>query len=171
MRMLLALHAILLLLASTGFTIVTALFGKTSLQWCYFRFVSKSGWGFRYVSDYSAAEIVIYLLAFAVGAAGFFVALNSRRPVVGGLGVLLSLAGILSFGIEGSHWIVDRFCSMVKRFGRGADFGRVDGAGRTNTANRRSTINPQASDQGRLMICSREPLWNTVATTLHIPQC
>ncbi len=37
MRILLALHAIVLLLASTGFTIVTAFLGNASIQWCYFK--------------------------------------------------------------------------------------------------------------------------------------
>ncbi len=113
MRFLLALHAILLLFASTGFTIVTALLGKASLQWCYFRYVSSNGWGARYISDYTAPEIVTYLFAFAVGVVGFFIALKSRRPVIGGLGVLLSLIGVLSFSIEGSHWIFEHHRSWL----------------------------------------------------------
>ena len=107
MRVLLALHAIFLLLASTGFTIVTALLGKASIQWCYFRYVSSNSWGVPYVSEYSAPEIVTYLLAFIMGVVGFFLAWQSQRPFVGVLGVLLSLIGTISFAIEGSHWIVD----------------------------------------------------------------
>ncbi len=107
MRTMLAMHTILLLLASTSFTIVTALLGKASLQWCYFKYASSSGWGVRYVSDYSAPEIVTYLLAFTVGAIGFFVAAKSGRPAVGIVGVAPSLIGILSFAMEGSHWIID----------------------------------------------------------------
>ncbi|TWU43426.1 hypothetical protein Q31b_24660 [Novipirellula aureliae] len=107
MRILLALHATLLLLASTGFTIVTAFLGNASLHWCYVKYASSNGWGVKYVSDYSAAEIVTYLLAYTLGVVGFLVALKSRHPVVGLLGVVLSLIGLLSFAIEGSHWIVD----------------------------------------------------------------
>ena len=113
MRILLALHAILLLLASTGFTIVTAFLGKASIQWCYFKYASRNGWGVPYVSDYSAPEIVTYLLAFTVGVAGFFMAFKSRHPVVGVLGILLSLIGILSFALEGSHWILAHNRSWV----------------------------------------------------------
>lgn len=106
MRILLAIHAILLLLASTGFTIVTALLGKSSLQWCYFKYASSNGWGFKYVSDFSALEIATYILAFTFGVIGFCAAVKNNRPVVGVLGVFLSLLGVLSFAIEGSHWFI-----------------------------------------------------------------
>ena len=113
MRILLTLHAILLLLASTKFTIITAFFGNSVLQWCYFKYASSNGWGFKYVSDYNVAEIVTYLLGFTVGAIGFFAASKRGHLVVGVLGVSLSLIGILSFAIEGSHWIVDHNRSWV----------------------------------------------------------
>jgi len=71
----LAIHAILLLLASTDFTIVTSALGKGSLRWCYFRYVSENGFGYEFVSDYNVLSIVMYVLAFAVGIAGFSVAL------------------------------------------------------------------------------------------------
>lgn len=107
MRILLAIHVILLLLASTSFTIVTAFFGQASLQWCYFKFASNNGFGVEYVSDFSAPEIATYLLAFTFGVIGFSAAMKNKRPVVGALGAALSLLGILSFAIEGSHWFID----------------------------------------------------------------
>jgi hypothetical protein len=113
MRILLAIHAILLLLVSTNFTIVTALFGKTSWQWCYFRYSSRNGFGVEFVSDYSPLAIVTYLLAFAVGIAGFSVAFQHGRRVVGLLGAALSLMGLISFAIEGSHWIFDHHRSWL----------------------------------------------------------
>ena len=54
-----------------------------------------------------------YLLGFTVGAIGFFAASKRGHLVVGVLGVSLSLIGILSFAIEGSHWIVDHNRSWV----------------------------------------------------------
>jgi len=107
MRILLAIHAILLLLASTNFTIATAFLGKTSLQWCYFKYASSNGWGVEYVSNFTAPEIATYSLAFAVGVIGFSAAIKNKSAVVGMLGVVLSLLGLLSFAIEGSHWFVD----------------------------------------------------------------
>ena len=44
MRLLLLLHALLLLLASTDFTIVTAALGQDSWRWSYFKYSSQSGW-------------------------------------------------------------------------------------------------------------------------------
>jgi hypothetical protein len=113
MRILLVLHAILLLLASTGFTIVTTFLGNSSFQWCYFKYSSRNGFGVQFVSDFSALEIATYLIAFAIGVLGFSIALKNGRPLAGGLGVLLSLIGFLSFAIEGSHWIVDHNRSWV----------------------------------------------------------
>lgn len=112
MRILLALHAILLLLASTGFTIVTAFAGNSSFRWQYFRYHSSNGFGVKFVSDYSVFEIVTYLLAFGVGVFGFSLAVKSR-PLVGAAGVLLSLIGLLSFVIEGSHTLVDHHRSWL----------------------------------------------------------
>jgi hypothetical protein len=113
MRILLVTHAILLLLASTGFTIITAWRGKSSLQWCYYKYALQSGWGTRYVSDYSALEIVTYLLAFSVGIAGFLYALKDNHVVVGSLGVVLSMIGSLSFAFEGSHFFIEHHRSCI----------------------------------------------------------
>jgi hypothetical protein len=49
----------------------------------------------------------MYLLAFAVGIAGFSVALQHGHRVVGSLGVVLSVIGLVSFAIEGSHWMIE----------------------------------------------------------------
>ena len=49
----------------------------------------------------------MYLAAFSVGVIGFTLALRQGRLVVGTLGVVLSLLGLISFGMEGSHWILE----------------------------------------------------------------
>ena len=107
MRILLLLHALLLLLASTDFTIVTAALGQDSWRWSYLRYSSQSGWGYEYVSDYSLPVVLTYIAAFAAGLAGFAVACRRGRWLIGMLGVVLSALGLVSFGIEGSHWFVD----------------------------------------------------------------
>ena len=113
MRLLLIVHAILLLLASTAFTIVTAMFGGRSLQWCFYSYSFRSGFGTPYVSDYSLPVVVTYVLAFAVGIAGFAVAYRDGKSVAGFLGVILSVAGVISFAIEGSHWLFDHHRSWI----------------------------------------------------------
>ena len=107
MRPVLAIHAILLLLASTDFTVVTAIFGDHAWKWCYFRYASQSGFGYVYHSEYTLWAIWAYLLAFVAGTVGFSVALQHGRRVVGTLGVVLSVLGLVSFAIEGSHWIFE----------------------------------------------------------------
>ncbi len=106
MRRLLLLHAFVLLLASTDFTLVTSLFGGDSLRWCYYRYVSQSGWGYEYVSDDSLPVVATYITAFVLGIFGFCLAWSRGLRVVGVIGVVLSCIGIISFAIEGSHWLV-----------------------------------------------------------------
>src|SRR5688572_31924139 len=104
MRRTLLLHAFLLLLASTEFTIVTSALGGDSLRWSYFKYASQSGFGYKYASQYTLPVILTYLAAFSVGLAGFTLALRKGRPVVGTFGVVLSMLGLISFAVEGSHW-------------------------------------------------------------------
>lgn len=107
MRLLLVLHALLLLLASTDFTIVTAPLGQDSWRWCYLKYSSQSGWGYQYVSDYTLPIVLTYIAAFAVGIVGFALAWPQGRWLIGLLGVVLSVLGLISFGIEGSHWVFE----------------------------------------------------------------
>jgi hypothetical protein len=113
MRILLGLHSLLLLLASTKFTVVTSLLGHTGFDWCFYKYGSSNGWGVPYVSDYRALEVVTFLLAFGIGAIGFLLALKGRLPILAFLGLLLSLVGGLSFTLEGSHWLIDHNRSWI----------------------------------------------------------
>lgn len=114
MRPLLLLHALLLLLASTDFTVVTATFGQEdSWRWCYFKYDSESGWGYQYVSDYTLPVVLTYLAAFAVGTVGFAVVSLRGRWLIGVLGLVLSVLGLISFGIEGSHWVLEHHRSWL----------------------------------------------------------
>ncbi len=107
MRLLLLLHALLLLLASTDFTVVTSALGQDSWRWCYFKCSSQNGWGYQYVSDYSVLVVLTYIAAFAVGIVGFALAWLQGRWLTGMVGVVLSILGLVSFGIEGSHWVFE----------------------------------------------------------------
>ncbi len=83
MRLLLLLHALLVLLASTNFTIVTAALGQDSWRWSYFKYASQSGWGYEYVSDYALPVVLTYIAAFAVGIVGFAVVCLQGRCSTG----------------------------------------------------------------------------------------
>lgn len=113
MRPLLLIHLILILLASTNFTIVTSVLDGERFEWCYYAFAWRSGFGFEYVSNYSLSEVVTYLGAYAVGVAGFYAAWKLKRDGLSVLGIVLSVIGMLSFSIEGSHWIIDHHRSLM----------------------------------------------------------
>ena len=113
MRLALLLHALMLLLASTDFTLVTAALGRDSLRWCYFKYASHSGFGYEFASQYTLPVVLTYLVAFALGLAGFSLALGRGRAVIGTLGVIFSALGLISFGIEGSHWVLSHHRSWL----------------------------------------------------------
>lgn len=107
MRWLLIVHALLMVLASTAFTVVTSLTNSAPFQWCYFHYSFRNGFGSPYQSDYTLAVVVTYMLAFAVGLAGFLLAIRRQRPVTGTVGAVLCAMGLISFGMEGAHWLFD----------------------------------------------------------------
>jgi hypothetical protein len=107
MRLVIVAHLILLALASTNFTIVTRFLGGEHFEWLYYKYQFESGFGAVYQSPFSVAVIVTYLLAFAAGAVGFSMAIGRGRQFIGGWGLILSVLGLVSFGIEASHWFSD----------------------------------------------------------------
>lgn len=113
MRIVLAIHAALILLASTAFTVVTAPFGGSSLQWSFFSYSFRSGFGTPYVSDYSTAIVLTYLIAFAFGVIGFTMAYRTGRIRTGMFGLFLSVIGSVSFAVELSHLFVDHHRSWI----------------------------------------------------------
>ncbi|QDV13669.1 hypothetical protein CA51_35600 [Rosistilla oblonga] len=113
MRIVLAIHAALILLASTAFTAITAPLGGNSLQWSFYSYSFRSGFGTPYVSDYSTAVALTYLIAFAFGGIGFTMASRRGRIRTGMLGIILSVIGFVSFTVELSHVFVDHHRSWI----------------------------------------------------------
>lgn len=112
MRLLLFVHLILLLLASTDFSIVTFVAGEP-LHWQYLDYRSSSGFGRPYVSDYSFAVVATYLASYLCGTFAYLAARARGLRVVGSVGLLLCLIGVASFILEISHWIVDHHRSWI----------------------------------------------------------
>ncbi|MCA9095464.1 MAG: hypothetical protein KDA68_18420 [Planctomycetaceae bacterium] len=106
MRTLLIMHLVAVILASTDYSILTAPFNG-GLHWEYFRYKSFSGWGpnGKYTPDNSLLVVVTYLIGYVLGAVSFPLAVRKGNPWAGILGTVLSLVGIVSFGIEVSHWV------------------------------------------------------------------
>lgn len=101
----LAFHAGLLVLASTKFRVVSWIWGTWSWAWNFFEYSYQSGWGYTYESNYSLPVVSAYVAAYLVGMAGYFLAWNHVRGGWRVLGVILSGLGLVSFLIEGSHWL------------------------------------------------------------------
>ncbi|WP_417730392.1 hypothetical protein [Rosistilla oblonga] len=113
MRIVLAIHAALILLASTAFTVITATLGGNSLQWSFYSYSFRSGFGTRHVANYSTAVALTYLIAFVFGGIGFALAFRRGRIRTGMLGVILSVIGFVSFTVELSHVFVAHHRSWI----------------------------------------------------------
>ena len=107
MRITLFTHALLMLLASTSFTVVTFFTEDQPLQWCYLKYSHQSGFGYVYESDFSPIVIATYFISFLAGLIGFSVAYQRGRRIIGFAGAILSAVGLISFAIEGSHLFVE----------------------------------------------------------------
>jgi hypothetical protein len=106
-------HAGLLLLASTRFSIVSWIVGKWAWSCDYIQYSYQNGWGYPYHSDYSSVVVLTYLAAFLVGVIGYLMA--GRRIVGAGgtLAIILCVLGLISFLVEGSHWLWDHHLSLI----------------------------------------------------------
>ena len=108
-------HLVLLALASTSFTLVT---GWSSGDWkCnFYTYCYADGWGHAYRSDYTLPVIVTYLAAHAAGIAVYAFAWGAGSRFIAGTGLALCIVGLVSFGIEGSHWIWTHNLSWIASF-------------------------------------------------------
>lgn len=107
MRRILLLHVCLLVLAVTRFTIATSAFVGGFPRWSFVTFVSQNGFGYKYASPFSLPVVLTYIAAYTVGLVGFTLALKRGSSIVGTLGAAMSVLGLVSFLIEGSHWAIE----------------------------------------------------------------
>ena len=107
----LLLHLAALVLACTAFTVVTAPLGGHGFRWNYFSYAYANGWGYTYQSDYSLAEVLAYLTAFALGVVCY--ALPTRPVFLARFAMLLCVVGFVSFAVELSHWFFDHHLCLI----------------------------------------------------------
>ena len=109
---LLAVHAALLLIAMTSFTILTV-FDDGQLSWQFFElsyhYSSRAAYGF----PYGLAVVLVYLAANATGLAAYYQSYRDDSPGVGLAGMLLCGVGLASFAFELTHWIVNHNYSCI----------------------------------------------------------
>lgn len=109
---LLVAHLVLLLLASTSFTVLTY-FTERRFQIQYFQYLWQHGWGLRYQFPYSLSVVLTYVAAYAVGVVVYYVAYRDGAKILGSVGLLLCVAGVASFAFEATHWLVDHYTSLI----------------------------------------------------------
>lgn len=109
-------NIVLLLLASTNFSIIMFLGENTSFSWNYYTYAFRNGFGYEYVSDYSLAQVLTYIAAYSAGLISFAYLYFRSSKLLSFLGFILSLLGLISFIIEGSHWVVDHHQSWIVSF-------------------------------------------------------
>src|SRR3954451_11458545 len=110
--LLLMTHVVLLVLASTSFTVVTGL-RDHHFQWQYLNYVSQSGWGVPYQVPYSLPVVLTYLAAYGTGLATYIVAWQWGSRIISGAGVLLCAVGFTSFAYELRHWFSEHYGSWI----------------------------------------------------------
>ena len=105
-------HVILLVLASTSFTIVTAWRGDP-IQWEYFRYASQSDWGTPYQFPYTLPVVLTYVAAYAVGVAGYLLAWRHGSRILATAGIVLCAVGCASFIFELTHWVSEHYRTWI----------------------------------------------------------
>jgi hypothetical protein len=109
---LLGLHFLLVVLASTSLTVVTG-FHDGKFQWEYFNYFWYHAWGVPYAFPYTLPVVTVYLAAYASGIATYLAIRRSGSPNLGLAGMVLCAVGFASFAFELSHWFVDHSRSWI----------------------------------------------------------
>lgn len=105
-------HLILLLLASTFFTIIPG-FGDRPLRWEYFRYAWQTGRGVPYEFPYALTIVLTYLAAYSVGMCAYWLAMRGGSRAIGLAGLLLCGLGLASFAYELTHWLSAHYGTLI----------------------------------------------------------
>ncbi len=109
---LIAAHALLLVLASIAFTVVTG----ERFQIQLFRYSSENGFGNNYQSPDSLPVVVTYIAAYGGGMLAYLVLWGRGWRKLAATGGLLCVAGFLSYSLELTHWFFDHNRSLIVSF-------------------------------------------------------
>ena len=112
----LLLHIILVLLASTNFTILALVRDVKSFSWNYYTYSYRNGFGYTFESDYSLQQVLTYIGAYATGLILFALVFVKGLRITDFLGFGVCSLGLVSFIIEGSHWISEHHLSWIASF-------------------------------------------------------
>ena len=131
-------HAVLLVLASTNFSVVSWIWGESAWSWSCFQYSFRNGWGHTYVSEYGLGQVLCYIGAYGLGVAAFAIARVRLRLGFSTPAIIVCLLGAASFGIELTHWLWPHHLSLIASFPEvmvilwvivGAQLGRISRRG------------------------------------------
>jgi hypothetical protein len=108
-------HLVLLALACTSFTLVTV-WANGAWTCNFYTYRYAAGWGYAYRSDYTLPVVITYLAAYAAGIAVYAFAWGAGSRFLAGSGLALCIVGLVSFGIESSHWIWSHNLTWIASF-------------------------------------------------------
>jgi hypothetical protein len=106
-------HAGFLVVASTRFSVLSWIWGNYAWTCDYFQYSYKNGWGYQYQSDYPFVVVMTYIAAYLAGVVGYGMACKRVPSGLSGLAAILSALGLISFLIEGSHWLFSHHLSWI----------------------------------------------------------
>ena len=109
-------HAVLLVLASTNFSVVSWLWGDFSWDFRYFEYGYRSGWGYTYVSDYTLGQVLCYVGAYSLGVAAFAIGWLRHGLWLSVPSMIVCIIGATSFCIELTHWLWSHHLSLIASF-------------------------------------------------------
>ena len=109
-------HAVLLVLASTNFSVVSWLRGDFSWDFRYFEYGYRSGWGYTYVSDYTLGQVLCYMAAYGLGVAVFAGTWLRYGLWLSVPAMVVCFVGAASFCIELTHWLWSHHLSLIASF-------------------------------------------------------
>ncbi|MCC5875797.1 MAG: hypothetical protein JJU11_06225 [Candidatus Sumerlaeia bacterium] len=106
-------HAALLLVASMNYSIVSWIWGRIDWTWNYFEYSHRTGWGTPYQSDYTLVVVLTYLTAFFLGLIAHGMACKRAGGMLNIIAMVLCTLGLISFAMEGSHWLWEHHLSWI----------------------------------------------------------
>ncbi len=109
-------HVFLLILACTNFSALGFIREDQSFSVNYWTCSHRSGFGYEYKSEYSLPQVLAYVAAYGIGVILFVFARRYGMAVVNILGAGLCIIGLISFLIEGSHWVSTHHYSWIASF-------------------------------------------------------
>jgi hypothetical protein len=109
-----AAHIVLLILASTSYSILAG--HADALSWQYFRIAYVTGFGQPYQSPYTLSVVVTYALAYGLGCLAYLMLFRRGLRGLGGTGLALCLLGFASFTCEATHWLSAHHRSLIVSF-------------------------------------------------------